>query len=281
MPKRAPVDVFAYRDHRAFLAAFHTRASAQNGGFSYADFSKRVGLRSPNYLKLVIDGERNLSVDMAHRFGEACGLSGQSLRFFCSLVAFGQAKTTRERDRHYAELQTFRRFRASHRLDAAQSAYHSQWYIPAIHELCAREDFQDDPRWIGSTLLPSISAKDAAQALKVLQQLGLIGRDEQGRLRQTEPVVETHEGPLGHQVVQFHREMLRCASEAIDRVPREEREIAALTLCVSEERMEELRAEVEAFRRDLFRRYQTDPRPERVVQANFQVFPLSKKGSDQ
>ena len=123
--------------------------------------------------------------------------------------------------------------------------------------------------------------KDAAQALKVLQQLGLIGRDEQGRLRQTEPVVETHEGPLGHQVVQFHREMLRCASEAIDRVPREEREIAALTLCVSEERMEELRAEVEAFRRDLFRRYQTDPRPERVVQANFQVFPLSKKGSDQ
>ena len=158
MPKRAPVDVFAYRDHRAFLAAFHTRASAQNGGFSYADFSKRVGLRSPNYLKLVIDGERNLSVDMAHRFGEACGLSGQSLRFFCSLVAFGQAKTTRERDRHYAELQTFRRFRASHRLDAAQSAYHSQWYIPAIHELCAREDFQDDPRWIGSTLLTGVLA---------------------------------------------------------------------------------------------------------------------------
>lgn len=274
---RAKVDVFAFRDYRAFLRAYWERSSGEKQGFSPAEFAKSAGLRSPNYLKLVIDGERNLSVDSAHRFAEACGLRDEALSYFCALVAFNQSKTARERALHYAKLQSFRRFRASHRLDAAQSAYHAEWYIPALFELCARRDFDEDPRWIAKTLLPAISVQQAKQALAVLEELGLLVRDASERLRQAETVVETPEGPLGHHVVQFHRTMMQRAAEALDSVPRAEREIAALTLCVSEARMQELKRELEAFRHQLAVRYQADPEPERVVQVNFQLFPLSKK----
>lgn len=277
MGSRAAVDVFGFRDYREFLRAYAERRRAQKEGFSVSEFSKRVGLRSPNYFTLVIEGERNLTADLAHRFGEACGLAGEALSYFCALVDFNQAKTARERELHYAKLQGFRRFRASHRLDAAQSAYHSEWYIPAIYELCALPDFREDPRWIAKTLLPAIAPKQATQALTVLIELGLLLRDGEGKLRQAEALVETAEGPLGHHVVQFHRTMMQRAAEAIDRVPRDEREIGALTLCLSEARMRALKAELEAFRNDLVRRYMADPQAERVVQVNFQMFPLSMK----
>lgn len=280
MSSRAPVDVFAFRDHRAFLQAFYERKRGQRDGFTYAEFSQRVGVRSPNYLKLVIAGERNLSEGLARRFGEACELTADALDYFCALVAFGQAKSADEREQRYAALQGFSRFRATHRLDAAQSAYHSEWYIPAVYELCGRPDFRDDANWIASALLPAISPKQANKAINVLLKLGLLERAN-GVLKQQQSVVETPDGPLGHQVVQFHRMMMTRAGEALDIVPRDEREIAGLTFCLSDERMRELKRELEAFRLHLLRRYMTDPAPERVVQVNFQMFPLSRRAGDE
>jgi uncharacterized protein (TIGR02147 family) len=277
MSTRAKVDVFAYRDYRAFLRAYAARCEAEKAGFSAREFSREVGLRSPNYFTLVAEGARNLSPELAERFAEACGLRDDARDYFCALVAFNQGKTSAERAQLYEALQAFRRFRASHRLDAAHSAYHSEWYIPAVFELCARHDFTDDPRWVGQALLPSITAKQATKALSALEELGLVTRDASGRLRQAAAVVETADGPLGHQVVQFHRTMMERASEALDSVPRAEREIAALTLCISEKRMAELKRELEAFRQQLVVRYQADAAPERVVQVNFQMFPLSRK----
>ena len=277
MTGRALIDVFGYRDYRAFLGDYYQQKKAQKAGYAYSEFSKAVGLRSPNYLKLVIAGERNLSVDLAHRFGDACGLNGEPLSYFCQLVSFNQAKTARERDVHYAKLQGFRRFRASHRLDAAQSAYHSEWYIPAIYELCAHPEFRDDPQWIAGMLLPPISTKQAAQGLVVLEQLGLLKRDAGGLWQQSQAIVETEQGPLGHHIVLFHRAMMQRAAEALDEVPREEREIASLTLCLSEQRLQELKAELEAFQQHLLDSYMRDDSPKRVVQVNFQLFPLSKK----
>jgi len=271
---RAPVDVFRYADYRAFLRAYYARRKLQKRGISLRAFSRRVGLRSPNYLKLVMDGDRNLTSELALRFAEACGLSGDGVDYFCVLVAFNQAKSAKERELHHARLKTFRRYRETHKLALAQQAYHSHWYVPAIRELAARSDFQSEPRWIAKTLLPAITPIEARRALSVLCELGLLIADEGGALRQTQALIETSPGPLGHHVVSFHREMMRLASEALERVPREDREIASLTLCISERQMRELKAEIERIEDQLLQRYASDD-AERVVQVNFQMFPLS------
>jgi len=267
--------VYAFADYRRYLAAYYDYAKAEQYGFSFRVFSRRAKLRSSNYLRLVIDGERNLTRDMAGRFGEACELLGPAREFFCELVEYCQGKTAQERSRMYERLARYRPFREARRLESAQAEYHSRWYLPAIRELVRRADFSSDPKWIAKQLRPAISAAQAKRALELLCKLGLLEQSSEGRLVQTSEIITTGPGPLGHHIFNYHHMMLERAAEALDSLPREERDVSCLTLCVSQAKLAELQERVRSFRQELLRTAELDNSPERVVQINFQVFPLS------
>ena len=277
MDRAREVDVFEYRDYRAFLRDVYSSRKQTEYGFSYRAFAKRAGLSAPNYLKLVAEGQRNLTAEMAGRFAAALGLEGEASGYFCDLVAFNQASTAIERERCYQRLQGYRRYRNTFRLDAAHAAYHSEWYIPAIRELAACQGFREDPKWIARRLRPSITARQAQQGLAVLEQLGLLVRDGAGQLVQHHPVLSTGDDqPLGHHIATFHRTMLQRAGDALDGVPRDEREIAALTLGLDAARFREFKQRLYELRQELLQlASSSSERPDRVVQINFQMFPLS------
>ena len=271
------VNVFQYLDYRAYLRDHYSDRKANEYGFSHRAFSKRAGLRSTNYLLLVMSGERNLTPEMAHQFAMGCRLDGTAAEYFCELVAFCQAETAVERNRCHQRLLRYKQYRVIQKLDAAQAIYHSTWYLPAIRELAARPDFQSDPKWIAATLIPRIGTDEAQKALSTLLQLGLLVEESPGRIRQAEALVTTGQGPLGHHIVNYHRTMMERAAAALDTIPREEREISSLTLCVSQEVLLDLKERIREFRRELLQLAELGGTPERVVQLNFQLFPLSEK----
>jgi uncharacterized protein (TIGR02147 family) len=281
MDARDLVNVFEYLDYRRYLRDFYQQRKASSYGFSHRSFSRRVGLRSSNFLKLVMDGERNLTPEMAHRFAIGCGLADREADYFCELVALNQARTAGEQRRCHKRLFRFKQYRDIHKLDEAQVDYHSTWYLPAIRELAARADFREDPRWIARVLRPRITPGEARKALETLLSLGLLKRESKKRLRQAESLVTTGTGPLGHHIVAYHRAMLERASEALDTVPREQREISSLTLCVSREVMLDLKERIREFRRELLQAAELQGEPETVIQINFQLFPLSDGKPDQ
>jgi uncharacterized protein (TIGR02147 family) len=271
----ADIDVFAYLDYRAYLRDYYNARKAAGRGFSYRSFSRRAGLKSPNYLKLVVDGERNLSADMAERFAAACGLKDDEQRYFVDLVAFSQAATMAERNQHYARLTGFKRYRNAHKLDLAHAAYFSAWYMPAIRELAARPDFRDDTAWIAQQLLPAISQQEAEHALETLIELGLLVR-EGGFIRQTDALLSTGPETRGLHIAAYHRAMVQRAMEAIDLVPAQERDISSLTLCLGEAGLRAFKERVQRFRKELLELSALEPNPEQVVQINFQLFPLTR-----
>ena len=61
-----------YMDFRLFLADFynHKKDSTKNllRPYSYGIFSAAADIKSPNYLKMIIEGKRNLSADMILKF---------------------------------------------------------------------------------------------------------------------------------------------------------------------------------------------------------------------
>jgi uncharacterized protein (TIGR02147 family) len=60
MDRPLDVEVFDYRDYRAYLRDVYQSRKSSEYGFSYRAFAKRAGLSAPNYLKLVAEGQRNL-----------------------------------------------------------------------------------------------------------------------------------------------------------------------------------------------------------------------------
>jgi uncharacterized protein (TIGR02147 family) len=273
--RRAVLDVFGFLDYRAYLRAFYEEAK-RTRSFSYRVFARRAKLRSPNYLKLVIDGERNLSSAMAERFAEACGLVDEAREYFQELVAFAHAHTSSEQNERYTRLRSHRRYRSVQRLDVAQDAYHSRWYLPAIRELVLRDDFREDPEWIAERLLPSIKASEAELALQTLGELGMLVRDAAGRLRQGTRLVSTGAETRSLHLANFHRTMMAHAAESLDRIPSQERDISSVTLCVGPAGLASIKLKIQRFRAELLALSDLEASPEQVVQVNFQLFPLSR-----
>lgn len=269
-------DVYEYLDYRAYLRDFYAAKKKEARAFSYRAFARRAGVAAPNYLKLVMEGERNLSAKVAERFAKACSLDAEASRYFVHLVAFNQASTAAERGEQYGKLTSFQRYRQAQKLDIAHAAYYSEWYIPAIRELAASSAFREDCDWLANQMLPQITPLQAQRALETLLALGLLVRDEAGQLRQSEALLSTGPETRGLHIGAFHRAMTQRALESIDLVPPEERDISSLTLCVRREGLATLKKRVQRFRRELLELSAAEADPEQVVQINFQLFPLTR-----
>jgi uncharacterized protein (TIGR02147 family) len=257
------------------LKDFYAYKKAGPRAFSFRAFSRRAGLKSPNYLKLVMDGDRNLTPPMAIRFASACGLEGDAASYFVDLVAFNQAGTSAERNASYDRLKSHRRYRSVHRLELAHADYHATWYLPAIRELATRKDFQADPAWIARRLRPRITEAEAERALRVLRELSLLVEGEDGRLVQADALVSTGPETRGLHIGNYHRTMMGRAAASIDEFPPQQRDISSLTLCLGPDRLAELKARIQRFRRELLEMSLEDPDPREVIQINFQLFPLT------
>lgn len=272
-------DIFAYLDYREYLADYYTAAKANSRAFSYRWFSRRAGFSSPNFLKLVIDGQRNLGTDSVDRFADALGLDASASEFFGNLVAFNQAETADEKNEAFERVAASRRFRRARRLDRAFFDYLSNWYYPAIREMVARTDFREDASWIARQLVPRITAAQARKALELLLELGLLERDTEGRLTRGEASLTTGHEVRSLAIANYHRQMLERASDSIDLVDRDRRDISALTVCVQPERVAELKARIQAFREVLLDLCDRDDSPTVVYQLNLQLFPLTREGA--
>lgn len=271
--RRSPIDVFRYHDYRAFLSDLY--AAKKRRGFSYRAFSRAAGLGAPNYLKLVIDGQRNLTPPMAQRFAEACGLSGEAADYFQRLVEFNQASNAEQKSAGYTSISGFDRYRRAHRLELAHAAYYSTWYLPAIRELVSSPRFDDNPEWVAAQLWPAIKPSEAKFALDTLLELGLLVRGEDGRLRQNEAVVSTGPENSGMHITNYHAEMMRRATQSMGLVPAAQRDISSVTFCVGAATAARLKKRIQEFRRELIALVEAEADRDQVLQLNLQLFPLS------
>lgn len=262
-------------DYRRFLAEFY--ANHRPRGMSYRAFSRRVGLKSPNYLKMVIEGQRNLSPDMANRFAAACELDEEEQAYFCALVAFNQARDAEERESARKRIHHHCKKRRVRSIRASIVDYCSTWYLPAIRELLTRPDAQATPEWIGARLHPRVTKVKIRKALALLQRLGMIDVEADGKANVREQLVSTGLEIHVPAVAQYHRTMMTMASESIDRVPSDRREISSVTLCLSEAQFRSLKVKVQQFLDEVFEASASEDAPDQVYQLNFQLFPLTKE----
>jgi uncharacterized protein (TIGR02147 family) len=271
--------VFEYVDYRAFLRDHFEASKARNANYSHRFFARRAGLSSSNFLKLVMDGRRNLGPTTIEKFVKALKLGPAEAAFFADLVALDQAQTVADKNRAFERVAANRRFRVARRLEGPLFEYLTHWYYPAVRELAGRPDFRDDPSWIADQLLPKINVRQARAALSTLRQLGLLVEDERGRLVRGETSLTTGHEVRSIVIPAYHRQMIEQAATAIGSVAPDERDVSALTVCIKSATLDDLKQRIRRFREEMLHRCDEETEPEQVYQLCIQLFPLSRPPS--
>ncbi len=275
-------EIYQYLDFREYLRAYYDAAKEAVPAFSFRYFSRRAGFSSPNYLKMVMDGDRGLTETSLKQMVKGLELDKDEARFFKSLVRFNQATTVEEKNASFEQVAASRQFRSARRIDQSMFEYLSCWYYPAIREMAARPDFRADADWITANIFPTIKKKQAQKALALLFEMGLL-EERDGVVVRGEPNLTT-----GHEVRSlaagnYHRQMLKKGAESIETVPREHREVSGMTMCISNETFAEIKERIHAFRESLMEIAERDTggTPDRLYQLNLVFFPLSRWESDE
>ncbi len=269
--------IFEYLDYRAFLQDMFAFRKRMNRFFSYRFFSRESGLSSPNFLKLVMDGRRNMTSNSIAKFARGFGLSQKERDFFENLVFMNQAASHEQRNHYYLKMMRMKGLADVQRLEKAAYDYFSNWYCPVIREIACFGDGRLTAEEIAAALEPPITTREAEGALELLARLGLLKKDADGRWTQGAQAVSTGPAVRSLVVANFHREMLRLAAEAIERHPAARRDISAVTLGVRGDRMAEIKEKAAAFRKELLELAGGDEGADRVIQVNIQAFPLTRE----
>lgn len=277
--KRQTLSVYGYTDYRRYLRDFYDYRKESERGYSFRAFSKAAGFSSPNILKLVIEGERNISPEATQKFIKALSLKGQMAEYFSTLVRLNQAKSDKDKQDYFEVLQKLTPAAKKRDLNAEGLRYLSHWLYPVIREMSVLKEFQADPYWIARRLNGKASVADIAQALTFLLNEGFLEKID-GRFVARDNVVLTSDEVKSLAIRNYHRQMLDQAKETLEALPLEEREFGALTFGIPESSLSELKFKLKAFRRELHAwalQVADQAGADLVVQVNAQMYPHTRK----
>lgn len=270
-----------YLDYRHYLGDVYQHLKKKFEDYSYRRFAKDLGYKAGTVMHQVVRGHRPLTAKAARGLVEELRLKGAERRYFLALVDYCNARKPGDRDKAFAKLLLLKERSLPAAVERDVLEYFSEWYHPVIRELIASPDFEkrpeNRPEWIASKVKPRIRPEQVRASLELLQRLNLIEVDaETGALKQSRERVATGHRVQSMAISGFHRAMIDLGREAIDRVEGPRRDIAAVTVCVSEATAEKLKAMLRAFQMQLLDEASAAGPGEQVYQINMQFFPFTE-----
>lgn len=263
-------------DYRAFLSDFFRLKKSMSRHFSHRLFARKAGIKSSGYCSEVMGGVRNLSKGKISGFARALEFDEGERAFFERLVAFNDAKPHQAKQFLYEEALKALPSEAR-QVKLSQMEYFSKWYYVAVREALSVLQVSDDHEALAAALHPPISPAQAKGAIKLLAKLGLIERNSHGYWRARDAsLLGKRDQASAVMMRAFQGEMMGRAREALESVPHVHRDISTMTMSISSLAMGRLKGAIEDFRKQVREIVRSDSGEDRVVQLNFQVFPLTR-----
>ncbi|MDQ3003058.1 MAG: TIGR02147 family protein [Fibrobacterota bacterium] len=273
-PSKFEPDVLHYSNYRTYLRDVYEFRKSKQPAFSHRYFAQKAGITSPNYLKLVMDGKRNLTKKSLVKFQSALGLKGKKAEFLENLVFFNQASTVSERNIYYEKILKVRARAGLRKLDESQYQLFSDWRHLVIRELAALKGFRPDPRWIIRKLGKGITEKQVEESLALLSEMGLLKRTANG-VTQSDINITTSDEVRSLLVKNYHRQMLQKASSVLDVLPASQRDISTITIPIHLHDFSKVKEQIQLMRKEILNLAADPGEGGQVVQVNIQFFPLT------
>jgi uncharacterized protein (TIGR02147 family) len=281
----APV-ISDYLDFRKLLSDYyqHRRELSKKDirPYNYAVFSAAANIKSPNYLKLIIEGKRNLSPEMIGKFAKALSYNKEQAEEFKLLVLFGQASDPGERNMH---LKALNENRVNTKLKSGEIDQKTWEKIPSwiawiLYSMVDQKDVKFDAESLRETLRNKASADEIQAALNSLMASGELVKDEAtGGMKKARALMESAEDIPVALVRKLQGELMYLGLESLYQDSATDREFGSATLAMTKAEFEDLRFHLRKIRKETQKNIgvkRLSSKGERVYQLNLQLFPITK-----
>ena len=274
MPAASEVNVFGYTDFRKFLADFYEARKSRDRKFSHRFIQEKVGASSAGWFADVIKGRTNITGSHVVALSKLLLLKPAETDYFEAMVQFGQAGSLEERTRYFHKMLAFKEVRAD-MVGMDRLEFYSKWYHGAIRELLFFHPFRGDYAELARKLSPPIRQAEARESVALLERLGMIEPNQIGGYKSKEAVLKKDSSFPSVVMANFLKANMELAIEALDRYSKEERDVSALTISLSDQAFAQAKEDIRALRKKILAMTEVDVAPTKVYQCNFQFFPLS------
>ena len=276
-----------YMDYRKFLSDWyqHRRFLSKRDlrPYSYAMFSAGADIKSPNYLKMIIEGRRNLSEEMIMKFSRAMSFNKEQSDEFRLMVLFDQAHDPAARNFFLKELSDFRvqQQLRNGQIDKRIWEKIPNWITWILYAMFDQNGVEFQPQKLRELLRGKANEVEIEDALKTLMNSGEVVRDEvSGQLRKSRNLVDTPDEVPVALVRKLQSQLMYLGLESLFQDSPAEREFGSLTMSLTHTEFDELRFKLRQMRKQLHKdnsiKRMTNS-GDRVYQLNLQLFPVTNE----
>jgi uncharacterized protein (TIGR02147 family) len=274
-----------YTDYRLFLARYFEYRQKISAGdvrpYNYAAFSAAANIKSPNYLKMIIEGRRNLSDEMALKFAKALGLNKEQSEDFQLLVAYGQATDPADRNMVLKKLSEHRvqAKLKSGEIDRKTWEKVPNWAAWVIYAMVDQEGVRYDSKSLKDLLRGKASESEIEEALQSLFASGELVQDPAtGAVSKARRLIESAEDVPVALVRKLQAQLMYLGLESLYQDAATEREFGTLTMSLTKSEFDEIKFKLRQMRKQINKDNsiaRMNSKGERVYQLNIQLFPVS------
>ncbi|MFK7826332.1 MAG: TIGR02147 family protein [Oligoflexales bacterium] len=273
------IDITNYIDIKQYLLGIYKIVKFKLGSYSYAKYTKDLGLTPSCNLSLVINGSLTLSPKNAAKIARVLDIHQDQRRYFTTLVKYTYCKNENEREDLFQQLLRIKNKIRGFSSNKLMSDYYSLWFNPIIRELISLDDFDGTPEWIRSRITFPLSNKQIKESLNLLEKLKLVKKDKNSnRYIKVVDKIESDDKTDILSIINFHYNTIDMGKAAITRIPANKREIRSLTFTIPNGFIDKVKKEIALWMDQLLKLEETakNSQDKEVFQFNVQFFPFTE-----
>lgn len=265
--------VFEYLDYRDLLKDHYEKCKAEVAYFSYRMMADQIGIDA-SYLFRILQKDYHLPHQHVPRTLEILGLTGRPAEYFQMLISYARARGNRAKQEILEKALALRDI-GRRSLAESEVALFRDWWVPAIRCLVEVVDGRSNPVELARRVEPPITEEQARKAVELLLEIGLLGKGPGGRLQLRDAHLSAGGPEKAVAVREYQSKILMLARDALGSIPVSERDVSTLTFAVDSNAFMEIREMLRECRRQIQKRVDECPDPDRVIQLAIACFPVA------
>jgi len=274
------VSIFKFTSYRDYLKAHYEHMKEASPYFSYRQFALKAGYSSFSLYANIVKGIKNLTPKYLPGFTKALDLSPEEAEYFRLMMELDRTKS------QYRSQAVFEKMlklmpKKTRRLKSAQKELFSKWHHSAILQALNVLQISDNIGDISKWLVPHVKTVEIKKSIKLLKELGLIVRDNEGFLRPSDSDIVGGSEVGSIYINQFQDKMLELARDAFEEFKPSKRYYITETFSISQECSNQMDNKIKEFHKEIANMILNDKnKAEKIMQMNLQYFPLCKRSHE-